>query len=693
MTSYGAYDAGLPCKNTACKSHGRSHPNCKCYPGLADGGEVSQFCSEDRKHQSDCEYFAGGGDVLPDQYEAVEDTPPEEAAPAQEPAATPAPEEPATDALPEQYEAVDEDTELPDQYEPVDEEETPGELSVPHGAQDALHKLGTNGVLQEAPKEFPEGELIPRAEWDKMGNNFEDLSKAGLLITGGGGLIPGISRAADAVATYTGLGKAGSTILSRMITGGVIKFGDEASDYLLGRGDPNDHAGAALARIAEASGLSGLFGAGEVVVGNSLKALAASKIAGKLQSFLAGFASAAHHPIASSEEAGPAGRELVDASMKLFHESEEAPKGASYKAYQAGQKAFDKGINNITKKAVSVGSTMIGGHAENVAGSLTGRAIGDAVAEPIANMVESITKPAARKYVAPVILKMLASGNTEGLLEALGHAEQVGAGYNAITKGAAEVLEGGSARAGAASSEKLHKKVDEWIKNGGVTQDLQDEIYNQAGPEAAQGFAKGGEVKPAAKAPGLHNKGLAIHYPEQNMLLNTARGRISNYLSGLRPQEHSAKLAFDSKPDTTKQERTYHRAIDVAISPLSVLDEIKKGTLEPEHLQHLNEMHPEVVGLLKKKLTDSIVKAQVDGTKPPYQVRQALSLFMGAPLSSELTPANIQAAQNVFAMKKPPQQQEQGGGGKPSGSKSALSKSDQAFLTSSQALQKRQSKI
>ncbi len=692
MTTYGAYDAGLPCKNRACKSHGRPHPNCRCYGDMAAGGEVSQFCSEDRKHQADCEYFADGGDVLPDQYEAIEDTPPEEAAPAQEPAATPAPEDPATDALPEQYEAIDEDTELPDQYEPVDEEAPSDEMSLPHSPEDALHRLGTTGLFHEPPKEYGEGEKIPDEAWKDLGNKYEDNAKAGLLITGGGGLIPGIARATDAAAAYTGLGKAGSLILNRLITGGVIKFGDEASDYLLGRGDPNEHLGAKLARIADASVLTGMFGVGEAAVGNSLKAIAASKVAGKLQSFLAGFASAAHH---APEAEGAGGREAIDKAMEAFHNSGEAPKGATYKAYQAGQKAFDKGASTLVKKASGAAGAYLGAKVEGLAGMKAGEIFGNAISEPIANMVEGVAKPAARKYMAPVILKMLASGNTEGLLEALGHAEQVGSGYNAITKGAADIFEGGSAKIGAASSEKIHKKVDEWIKNGGVTQNLQDAIYDQQTPEPAQGFAKGGEVKQPEKSLGsLHNKGLAVHYPEQGMLMSAARGRISNYLSSLRPPEHSSKLPFDPKPDMTKQERTYHRAIDVAISPLAVLDEIKKGTLEPEQLQHLSALHPEVTGLLKKKLTENIVKAQVDGVTPPYGVRQALSMFMGAPLSSELMPANIQAAQNVFAMKKPPEQQGQGGGGKQKkGSPSALSKSDQAFLTSNQALQKRQSKI
>ncbi len=59
-------DAGapLPCLNPSCKSHGTSHPHCRCYPGLAAGGIVAEsYCDSNRAHASDCEYFAEGGEV------------------------------------------------------------------------------------------------------------------------------------------------------------------------------------------------------------------------------------------------------------------------------------------------------------------------------------------------------------------------------------------------------------------------------------------------------------------------------------------------------------------------------------------------------------------------------------------------------------------------------------------------------
>lgn len=60
-----AYDAGLPCLNPHCKSHGAPHPNCRCYSSgehFAEGGEVSKlrYCAQGMEHQDGCEYAKGG---------------------------------------------------------------------------------------------------------------------------------------------------------------------------------------------------------------------------------------------------------------------------------------------------------------------------------------------------------------------------------------------------------------------------------------------------------------------------------------------------------------------------------------------------------------------------------------------------------------------------------------------------------
>ena len=69
--SMSTYDAGLPCLNPNCKSHGKPHPNCRCYSGgeqfheggnMAEGGAVKRmrFCAHGKPHMEGCEYARGG---------------------------------------------------------------------------------------------------------------------------------------------------------------------------------------------------------------------------------------------------------------------------------------------------------------------------------------------------------------------------------------------------------------------------------------------------------------------------------------------------------------------------------------------------------------------------------------------------------------------------------------------------------
>lgn len=77
-----------PCINPSCKSYGHPHPNCRCYGGVpeaghfAEGGKVGGYCSEDRPHQEDCQFFKAGG--MAEGEQAMEPTPQTE-----EPVATP----------------------------------------------------------------------------------------------------------------------------------------------------------------------------------------------------------------------------------------------------------------------------------------------------------------------------------------------------------------------------------------------------------------------------------------------------------------------------------------------------------------------------------------------------------------------------------------------------------------------------
>ncbi len=230
------------------------------------------------------------------------------------------------------------------------------------------------------------------------------------------------------------------------------------------------------------------------------------------------------------------------------------------------------------------------------------------------------------------------------------------------------------------------KAIDEWIEKGGHTHELQEELYKLNAPKE---FSEGGDVK-ADHEKGIHGHPIEREYPHHAAALSAVKGRASVYLQSLKPQKHQAKLAFDDAPDQKPQEKSYKRALGIAAHPLSILQKIKKGTIEPEHIQQFNALHPEMNETLQNKLTEQITKMQLSGEKPNYKIRQGLSMLLGTPLSGEMTPANIQAAQSVF--QKQPSQPQTGSGSAPAKKTNAISKSSQAYLLPDQASASRQQK-
>lgn len=240
---------------------------------------------------------------------------------------------------------------------------------------------------------------------------------------------------------------------------------------------------------------------------------------------------------------------------------------------------------------------------------------------------------------------------------------------------------------------KSKKLLDDWMEKGGVTHDIQQALYQQH-QDPVQMFAKGGAV---AHNP-LKDEEIASHHPAQNMLLAAARGRISEYLNKQKPQKNIPKLAFDPEPDQKDQKKTYEKVKDLAVHPLGILDHVQKGTIDKDHIDHFSQMFPDLSDAIQKEITAHVTKSQMEGKKPPYKVRQGLSMVLGTALSSEYKQPNIQAAQAIFQNQtsSPSAQGNQPTKSKSKGQsgskKTALSKSDQPYLTPGQATTERQQK-
>lgn len=279
---------------------------------------------------------------------------------------------------------------------------------------------------------------------------------------------------------------------------------------------------------------------------------------------------------------------------------------------------------------------------------------------------------------AATILKVMSEGSVDDIAHMVDYVSKVEKGVQKINKGIENVFRVGGQQAidEFISQGERDKRLRERLKKNIEENTLDHELQDAA--SSPMGFAEGGDVGVPKSASPLERQA-----PAQNMMIQSAKGRINNYLSSLRPIKAS-NLPFDKSLKNKQQDRDYEKVLDIANKPLNVLNQIKAGTLTPGYMKHFVALYPEVHNHLSKKLTEKITDIQMKGdSPPPAKVRQSLSLFLGATLDSSMKPANIAAAQAVYASKR--QQQMPTTGSAPKKNTSALAKVPGGYQTPDQA--------
>lgn len=436
---------------------------------------------------------------------------------------------------------------------------------------------------------------------------------------------PNIAGASEFLGNATALSKLlpemGSKALTGLVQMGIMGGGDELSKAMLGQGDPTV---GVISHIAEngALGLIGgkLFGA---VEDKGLKYLENSKLGTQIKSLLAGVGHAASNP----------GTEVSSLSAL----KDDSLKGLSDISFKAGQ--------GLYKHAGSIAASTAGA----VAGGVTGGFGHGLTAGAQSGFVEGLLEKAfgpyvgalSKKYLAPTMMKIATSQPVENISKVLDNNLAQSRGFQKIEKGVQGLFSSGTNKAlDYEFSDAKNNTLRKYIMSGGPLAEAQ-----QQAPQG-QGYAEGGEVQPSV--PGSIDQ----VYPEQSVLRSATKSRVFNYLNGIRPLKAN-KLPYDTdQPDPTK-EREYEKTLNLANQPLSILSHIKKGSLLPKHVKDFVGMYPELHDHLSKRITEEVTKQELaKKEKPPYHVRQAMSLFLGTSLDSTLTPQSMMAAQATFIQQK-----------------------------------------
>ncbi len=442
----------------------------------------------------------------------------------------------------------------------------------------------------------------------------------------------GASELAGNVLGMSNLPQIGSKAIDGAIKMGLMAGGDELSKAMLGTGDPLPAVASHIAKMG-ATGLllGGIFGKVESVANSGLRALEDSKLGTKLQSFVAGMGHSASFPVEA---------ELPSADMAL-KQMANIPEDLHAPSFRAGQDFY----NTVMGKASVKGIKYLGDLASLKGG---GGLVDLMKAHAMGTMAEKILNkalPKASKSVfGPALIRAAGSGYMENLSQVLDHASSCAEGAQKMSRGIEALFGSGDNKAlEFSSSERDREKLSDFIENGGVEKEITNEAQQMGAP---QGYAEGGLIQGKVERPNA----IAEVFPEQNTLLSQARGRVSGYLNSIRPLPNTSKLPFDKETKDPQKQHEYNKVLDLANQPLSILKDIKTGRLVPKQVKHFTQMFPELHQELCKKITERMMNGRVDDEKrPPYHIRQGLSLFIGTNLDSTLTQPSMAAAQAVFA--------------------------------------------
>jgi hypothetical protein len=139
--------------------------------------------------------------------------------------------------------------------------------------------------------------------------------------------------------------------------------------------------------------------------------------------------------------------------------------------------------------------------------------------------------------------------------------------------------------------------------------------------------------------------------PNISASLNTAAARATQYLAQKLPaQETPSPFTEPYKPSASELSK-FNRYYSVVEKPLSILNQVKDGTLSKESLEAVQTVYPKLYAQMQQSIMDQITTKM--GKNPetvPYSTKVMLSMFTGNDLSNSLKQSNISNAQQVFAM-------------------------------------------
>lgn len=137
------------------------------------------------------------------------------------------------------------------------------------------------------------------------------------------------------------------------------------------------------------------------------------------------------------------------------------------------------------------------------------------------------------------------------------------------------------------------------------------------------------------------SQSLGHYLPDHAMSAGATVANAIQFLNAQRPNTTPVNPLDSEKRLSASEKYKFDRSLTLAQQPLMAMEHIKKGTIVPEDVHLVKSVYPGLYNNLVAKLTDSLITAKTKGEIIPYHIRQGLSLFLGRPLDSTLTPQAI----------------------------------------------------
>lgn len=642
-----------PCLNPSCGSRGKPHPNCMCYGAYAEGGEVSHFCQQKQPHQPSCEYFMGDAESFAEGGPVDSGIIPysnENPAPGNtETGSSDTGVIPYDLSNPEDLKAKLDSEAMADTAE---QEKSGGIgnmlLSGLYSAAKTLHAPGEAATAQLGSKTVklqPDAVISP--ERGKELEHANPISSslgtiAGLLIPGGQGAAlekAGVMAAEKLVpkvveeGVLRGVGRGAVKVAAESA---LYQAGDETSKMMTH--DPNQSISSAISNI----GLATVIGGGLGAVSPLWKATMGAKMGEVTSDFRARMREHLDIPEPTKTVYDP-----------FIKKSREIPIGRPDDAKPLGETTgakladmFIKHSDNLEAKTLA---GAIGGYAGHATGIPYGGAIGAYFGQrALGPILESVLPNIAK----PIVEKMVSG---EGLKAATVYGLDVAKGIKLTQDAVKNVFKAGAKTIpDRLDLENSRKKLEAGL------------VKLQQDPARLSGIS-----------------GQLGHYlPDHAVAAGTTIQSITSFLNNLRPQD-APKAPLDTpKPISKAVQAQYDRALDIANKPLIVLDSVKDGTITSHDVIAMQQMYPQLYQGIKQRLMNHIVEHVSGENTVPYKVRLGLSIFMGQPLDSSMSPQAIMGAQ---PMSQQPPQQAQPGKKVSNGASGQMMKGAKAMQTSAQA--------